>query len=89
MITTPTNIPSHSNYYLARRIGFGMAYYVSSGVRDFGTAEAVPFLDVSRRISAATGFRTLRRARRMAEALLMDRGVLFKIVNREGEVIES
>ena len=84
--------PNHSAkgaYYLARRIGFGMAYYVSSGVRDFGTAEAIPFLDVSRRIGAATGFRTLRRARSVADVLLMKRGVLFKIVDRNGEVIES
>jgi hypothetical protein len=65
----------------------GKEYYHESGVEYVGTPEETEYINWTRYLDEAHGFRTVKTAKRMAAIIWERYGQRVDVVNRNGEVV--
>lgn len=75
-------------FFLRRKSRYaGREYYHESGVQHVGTTAESEYINWTRYMDEASGFKTLKTAKRIASMVWERYGEKVEVINRDGEVV--
>ena len=75
-------------FFLRRKSRYaGREYYHESGVQHMGTQDETEYINWTRYMDEASGFKTLKTAKRIASMVWERYGEKVEVINRDGEVV--
>ena len=82
------NPNQQDRYFLRKKSRFAIReFYHESGIQCVGTENETEYINFTRYLSEARGFKTVKTARRMADMIREKYGIQICVVDRNGEVV--